>query len=292
MCTDLTVSVHLSGVAVAYDSPGHCERIEGRAKDTGQGSLVNYQKRTIADAVEYIRRNAVHKPLIFVATSPGYVRGADEKHLIQKLTHNLRNGYGVKEYVWVRELTKMGFPHFHFVADCPFIRDPRELSMYWSSLFGVRSDNSIRLGSKPIAGKPRKYYVTSQKMATYLSKYLGKGFDHERDTLAEAGFPQITGFHKTYRNFAISQQARMMSKPIMYEANYHFDQPDEMVMTASGVYVQKPAIVHGRTFQDDVGRYFNPHAYSWKQVNPLFPVYFGMKKSSQLKFKKDVRLTA
>lgn len=267
--------MHLSGSVVAYE-PNNNKKREIVKSTSGQGSLINYQKRQIADAVEWIRLNAVHKPLIFVATSPGYLSAANEKSIISKLTHNLRNGYNVKDYVWVRELTKMGYPHFHFVADAPFIYDLPNFSRTWSSYFDRNDSNSIRLGTDPKKG-PRKFYVENSSMAWYLSKYIGKGFGKVSDYLMEAGFTQYN-YKKTVRQFAISKRAGMMSQPTTYEQSLHFTQPDDMVMLASGKYVQKPAICVGRSFSDaTTGTYFNHRDYIWKQ-HPLHKVFFGLRK--------------
>ncbi len=193
---------HISGVAIVYEDnlskskePKHnffapTQQVTGRV----QGSLYSQQKRKIADACEYMRLNAVHKPLIFTATSPGFTDLANERKLISKLTHNLRNGgYNCENYVWVREFTKAGYPHFHFVADLPDI-DPIGLSRYWSSLFNSTASNSIRLGTASRCNRCRtplhkgqpcyrpkckgkgivKYYLDNKQMAWYMSKYIGK----------------------------------------------------------------------------------------------------------------------
>lgn len=209
---------HLCGIAVAYDSKETGSQEDKKTQagfyDNGlknvrpQGSLYSQQKRKIADACEWMRLNATYKPIIFVATSPGFTNHANESKLISKFTHNIRNGYSCKNYVWVREFTQAGFPHFHFVADMPDF-DCVSLSKYWSSLFDSTANNSIRLGTAPRNGK-RQYYLKGKRMSWYLTKYLGKAIgDCEKSAL---------GFRKGFRTFAVSQELTKASGPKIYES--------------------------------------------------------------------------
>lgn len=207
---------HLCGMAVAYGSD-NSEPYTGPRYDfpessfsgRPQGSLYSQQKRSIADACEYLRLNSVFKPLIFVATSPGFTNLANEKSLIKKLTHNLRNSYECKNYVWVREFTKKGYPHFHFVADMPDV-DVLALSRYWSGLFDSTAVNSVRLGTRPNKQGKRFYYLKGQRMAWYLTKYLGKSIgEGEKSSL---------GLRRNFRTFAISQELSKNSQPVYYQS--------------------------------------------------------------------------
>lgn len=283
----MVISKHLSGVAIAFQPSGRSPggRPAGanpygqeKAKGREQGSLIGYQKRQVANAVEYIRQNAKHKAMIFVCTTSQNWGHEIFNPKISKFTNNLRMSYGCKHYVWVRELNSHGAPHYHFVADLPFIDDPVGLSYYWSGLFGYHQSNSVRLGSAPDkkTGK-RKFYVNSRRMAFYLSKYLGKGFEdgdgkYFRNSWMSA---KIAG-----RSFAMSQEVAKLSQPIRFEQCLHFTQPDDMVMDATGKMVQRPAIVAGRTFENELGEYFNPYHYTWKQAKE-HQVYFGIEKFGQ-----------
>lgn len=189
-----------------------------------QGSLYSQQKRKIADACEYMRLNHVHKPLIFVATSPGYTDQASEGKLIQKFTHNLRNGYDCKNYVWVREFTQAGFPHFHFVADMPNV-SPIALSLYWSGLFGSDAVNSIRLGTNYRNGK-RTFYLTSKQQAWYLTKYLGKAIGN-----CEQG--AVKG-KRSFRTFAVSQSLAKLSAPTEFKGRMERSGKVFQAFTVSG----------------------------------------------------------
>lgn len=272
----MRIKVHISGVAIASEPIGGKRPASLLPSNYRyQGSLYSQQKRAIADAVEWMRVNGSNRPLFFVATSPGFVKAEHHAEKISKLCHNLRNTYGCVDYVWVRELTSSGCPHYHFVADMPFIQNPVDLSLYWSRLFGSNAKNSVRLGSAPIDGE-RKFYVDSQKASRYISKYIGKDLESVRDDLLEMGFPQAR-YRKTYRSFAISERARMMSKPVEYEANYYFDERE--VVNYQDGDIQHKVIVKrciNRTFENDIGEYLDPYTYNWKRIEP-HNVFIGFK---------------
>lgn len=224
---------HLCGIAVAYEDYGKREfDLNDRHHNTfsdnqgrPQGSLYSQQKRKIADACEFMRLNAMHKPIIFVATSPGFLDHANEKQLISKLTHNLRNGYKCNNYVWVREFTQRGYPHFHFVADMPRF-NAVDLSMYWSNLFGESASNSIRLGTAPNKNGKRNYYLTTKQMSWYLTKYLGKAIGNE-----EKG--AIKG-KRSFRTFAVSQELSKASEPVIYQSKMVRRATDRKAFTMRG----------------------------------------------------------
>lgn len=242
----MIIKSHLCGVAVAYEPLPH--RM-GTRVPTGrpQGSRYNQQKRKIADAVEWMRLYSGKKALIFVATSPGFTNAADEGKLISKLVHNLTNGYGIEHYVWVRELTKKGFPHFHFVVAADYL-PAKQIAVYWSSLFGTTATNSVRFGTKPVPGKRRVYHVLNSKMCWYLCKYLGKSIG-ESD-------PRIK---RKIRSFHVSNRLAVLSAPVVY---------------GEEIYESKFTHLHSRQFvitndhEDyyDQGRappVFNPKSKQW-----------------------------
>ena len=233
---------HLCGIAVTFDrfdandirEPEslkiQTEFSTNKSLENGrpQGSLYSQQKRKIADACEWMRLNATNKPIIFVATSPGFTDLASEGKLIQKLTHNLRNGYDCKNYVWVREFTQAGYPHFHFVADMPRF-DIGGLTQYWSSLFNCTATNSVRLGTAPNKFGKRNYYLTGKRMCWYLTKYLGKGIgDCEKGAMKGK---------RSFRTFAVSQELSKHSAPTEFKGQMKRTGKIFQAFTVSGQYV-------------------------------------------------------
>ncbi len=203
----IVVKSHLCGVAVAYEPFTHRVNEVNSRPGRPQGSLYGQQKRKIADACEWMRLNSIHKPRIFVSTTPGFINHSNEKSILSSFTHNLRNGYDCKNYVWVREFTGHGYPHWHFVADMPQF-DPVKLSLYWSGLFQSEAKNSVRLGTAPRGNGSRTYYLKGSRMCWYITKYLGKAIGH-----AEKG--AIEG-KRNFRTFGISQEAAKESAPLLF----------------------------------------------------------------------------
>jgi hypothetical protein len=240
----MRVKVHITGFACAYEAvPMKPKNPDRSQAGRWQGSLFNQQKHAIADGVEWIRRNSRFKPRIWVMTTPGYIEAAREGSLIKELTANLRNGYGMGEYVWVRELTKKGFPHFHFVGDIDQF-DPVKLSLYWSGLFGKTAKNSVRLGTRPDKNGRRKFWVNSAKMAWYMSKYIGK------DLEKPAGMKR-----RPYRTFAISQRARRESQPLLYVG--------QLSDTWRGLK-ERQFTLSDEQVEEGLPQTVNPHNYRWK----------------------------
>lgn len=235
----MIIKSHLCGIAVAFDryenGTEDPERADfnklrrslesGEKANRPQGSLGSWQKRKIADACEYMRIKPTHKPIIFVATSPGFTDLASERSLIKSFTHNLRNGYGCEHYVWVREFTGAGFPHFHFVADMPNF-DAVKLSLYWSGLFDSDAKNSIRVGSKPDKYGKRNYYLTGKRHAWYLSKYLAKSIGKEERGALEG--------KRSFRTFAVSQELAKLSAPTEFKSQM-VRVSERDILTANGM---------------------------------------------------------
>jgi len=266
------VKSHLCGIAVAFDRYEGIENpvpeinklrrsfLNGEKSDRPQGSLYSWQKRKIADACEYLRIKSIHKPIIFCATSPAFTDLASERSLIKSFTHNLRNGYQCKNYVWVREFTQMGFPHFHFVADMPDC-DIIKLSLYWSGLFDSDATNSIRLGTAPKCSKcgtklksknqpcyktacngfgKVEYYLRSKKMAWYMSKYISKAIgDSESGALSGK---------KSFRKFAVSQELSKLSAPVEFKSQMVRVPSERLAFTVSGNY--EPLLQDVRRWQN------------------------------------------
>lgn len=236
-----------------------------------------------------MRRNAKHKPLIFVATIPIECNHLLHNENLKKFCEVLRRRRGVENYVWVREYTLAGRPHYHFVADAPRL-DAVALSEYWSGLFNATAVNSIRLGTAPPS---RKMFVDSPGMARYLTKYMGKGLsDEERDS------------GRRVRTFGMSEEVAAKSAPITYEATYTdtkevrrdvfgsfngtkyrigdavevvtgYERHFTLCENSQGELLQ----VYGNI--PDELRELDTTSYSWFCPNPEHKVYFGLPKKMQ-----------
>lgn len=216
------------------------------------GSLYSRQKRSIADACEWLRLTQTKdkKALIFVLTSPGYTSLANQPYFLSGWIDNMKKNYGLGDYVWVREMTKRGFPHFHFVAhwhpakwfldlrqDAPGFyqyRNVSVISQYWSGLFGSDAKNSFRIGTYK-GNKRTGYYLTTERHAWYLTKYLGKSInDKHSNYLCEAGYPS-TNYKKAVRGFGMSENVALLSQPDLFESQNLFTSHQASVQTTRGL---------------------------------------------------------
>lgn len=218
------------------------------------------------------------KPLIFVATSPGFVDRANEPRFISKLVDNLSKGYGMERYIWVREFTGNGFPHFHFVANIPLKKkapviqgtplpfDPVKLSLYWSGLFGTNAKNSIRVGSKPNKyGKRMLYLSNNRRKAWYLAKYIGKS--RSADEIRTAS--KLKAFH-------MDQKTSLAIEPQLFKSKYVTE--TKVVATWNAITKKMEDVVYDiptgeRIFEDENGNLFSPHGVDWRSVG--HDVYVG-----------------
>lgn len=212
------------------------------------------------------------KPLIVTLTSPGFIDHANEPNFLKRFLDNLRKNYGLDHYVWVREYTKQGYPHFHFICVCDSL-PAKELSGLWASYFGVEGNtNSVRLGTKPTwNGKRwiRRLYVNSPRMARYLAKYIGKDVAPS-ETRKQVWNEKKNRWEKgrAPRIFAVSEQLAEMTEPCRYTEGMHerFDGRHERVWIPEENPPDWMEITQ-----------FNPHALRWWKVSE-HSVYFGTPK--------------
>jgi len=196
-------SVNLCGVIVLYEDyslypkSGHPVKLKWPKSNSRDGR----QKRQIANAVEWIRLNANHKPLVFTLTVPVESDYKTQNSNVSSYFENFKKCYGCENYVWVREYQTCGRPHYHIIADCPFF-DVKKVNSYWSGLWGSEAPNSLRLNRI----QNRFVSTQSQRLCWYLCKYLGKSLGQEEKGLR-------------VRKFAISKEANVNSQPVTVFAN-------------------------------------------------------------------------
>jgi hypothetical protein len=297
-------------MAIVYDSNERTEHDVERAQmvvDKGRpnGSLHSRQKRSIADACEWLRLTQTRdkKALIFVLTSPGHTSLANTPKFISKFVDNMRANYGMGDYVWVREMTKAGYPHFHFVAHWHpakwFLTDSDNqtkaenqinhtvfeskvttISKYWSGLFGSDAKNSVRFGSYNPRTKRRTFYLSTDRHAWYLTKYLGKNIGSgSLDYLMEAGFPQAR-YKKTVRAFGMSENVALLSEPELFES-YHHTTETRMAPTVSGkeVEVKTTERIWGNEVSYMSEKHVSEYDWRWTGHGETF-IGFKLKKSN------------
>lgn len=282
----MIIKEHLCGYFVAYQERGTVKRSETPKPGREQGSHYSQQKRRIADAVRYIQLQSRPecKPLIFVATTPGFLDHANEPKFISRLVDNLKKGYHMENYIWVREYTKLGYPHFHFVANIPLsskihkigkVRvpfDPKKLSFTWSSYFGQSALNSIRVGSKPCPGRKRKLYLSNdQRQAWYLSKYIGKSRGEEEKASA-----------RKIMAFRMDNTTSKSIEPMLYYSEYT-TRPVKVEVWDTKLKKMVTQDCHvgtgERIFKSETGQIIDPHGIDWNRVEG-HEVYTGFRKNA------------
>lgn len=87
---------------------------------------------------------------------------------INSFLSNLRKNYGLRNYIWVRENTKKGVPHWHFLMDIPY-NDIRTINTAWCRAAGFDSKNAVRL-------PPNHSSVVRdiKGVCLYITKYMHK----------------------------------------------------------------------------------------------------------------------
>lgn len=283
----MIIKQHLCGYHVAYQERGHIKKNDAPVPGREQGSHYSQQKRRIADAVTFIQSQSrpTCRPLIFVATSPGYLDHANEPKFISRLVDNLKKGYSMDNYIWVREFTKKGFPHFHFIANIPLrpskphrIRkvlvpfDPKKLSLTWSGYFGSTAINSIRLGSKPDKYGNRALYLSNdQRKAWYLAKYIGKSRGQE----------EIVSKSRI-RAFSMDQKTSSSIDPVLFKSEYATRTVEvEVWCTKTKKMVKQTCEVStgDRYFKSDSGLILDARTIDWNRVEG-HEVYTGFIKKT------------
>lgn len=284
------IKKHLCGYRVKYPEDcgggGGGKLIHGLSDGRPQGSHYSAQKHRIADAVAYLQQCARPdcRPLIFVATSPGFVDRANEPKFISKLVGNLRESHSMEQYIWVREFTGAGYPHFHFVANIPLKKrkvyrkwnglryidipfDPVQLSLYWSRLFGTDDKNSIRIGSKPKPGQATLIYLgNNRRKAWYLAKYIGKARGQCE------GKARIKAFH-------MDQKTSAAIEPQLFKSRYLTETKVVATWNAQTKKFEDKVFnipTGERIFEDENGNLFMPHAVDWRSVG--HDVYVGFER--------------
>jgi len=117
-----------------------------------------------------IRTNTIK---FITLTFPDDVTNKYANGCFSKFVENLKKNYNLNSYVAVKELTKIGRPHFHCFLDMPYINYTL-LNRAWCHTF---YDN---LGFSPNALQTRKgksIIKTIRRACNYASKYVSKAPD-------------------------------------------------------------------------------------------------------------------
>ena len=248
--------VNLNGTVIQYRDVREFPSGSGTSGikfENSNNSRINRQKRAIANATAYLQKNARYKPLVFVLTAPSDCDYKEQSSKISKFFNNLRKPHNwdhgfytgekgkkkfiktgtvkakCENYLWVREYQSSGRPHWHCIADLPWLSVQDYLQPYWSKLWGVpENNNSVRLH------QVGKRFITDSRFSQYLVKYFNKNFSKEKTE----HHVKYTDLEKdASRKFAISSELQQLSKPVTLNLVEHEHIISKILQKKKGISV-------------------------------------------------------
>lgn len=241
----MQIKSNLCGTVVAFE-PLPTSR-KKKEKNTGriQGSYYSGVKVKLANCIEFIRLRKTG--LIVTLTSPRN----DSFNISEFL--KLPRKDGIDYYTWVLEFQKNGNPHYHCVFDTKKI-DLHRWTQRWCTVNGFESTNCVRLGAGDKAKGTFTYYIKSNRMAYYFSKYITKASSDER--------------YRGHRTYGVSQSFKNELLSVKYNGDitYGFN---NLYNRSFNLITEEAYGIAPSTFP--------VRDYVWKAAG-LHSVYFGRKK--------------
>lgn len=152
----------------------------GNRKATGGKSLGRKQKKFIIDKKivrsTIIRQFNLKKNTIkFVTlTFPQDVENKFANECFSKFIENLKENYKLQSYIAIKELTKIGRPHFHIFLDMPYINYSRINRAWCFTFFPI-----IPYSKNAVTTRKGKSIIRNIKRCVhYASKYVTKPEDY------------------------------------------------------------------------------------------------------------------
>lgn len=132
----------------------------------------NRHYRKIASSSVRLWKKRRNKVIFLTLTFPEDITEHEANRCFSKFIDNLKHNYGLHSYIAVKELTKIGRPHFHCIFDIPFFA-VRQVNEAWTKTFQQfmpGSANALRLGSP----KHGTIVKNSSRLVKYICKYTAK----------------------------------------------------------------------------------------------------------------------
>ena len=152
-------------------SPGARKPPGGRANGLKRKTfeLTGKHKRIIRSASIRLFLKKKHGILFCTLTFPQNISQRHANTCFSNFVDNLRTNFKLVDYVAVKELTKVGRPHFHCLLDIPYT-DYKILNKAWCSSFSgfmSGSPNAFTTGRNPVIRH-------IEQVAKYITKYITK----------------------------------------------------------------------------------------------------------------------
>lgn len=157
----------------------HKTRVES-GKKAKSYSIDSSVYRKIASSAVRLWNQRKYKAIEILLTFPFDIDDQKANECFSKYIDNLEHNYRLHSHIAVRELTEIGRPHFHLIADIPFIY-VKKLNQAWCHTFSEYfsgSPNALRLGSP----KHGTVIHSVGRLVNYMCKYMAKCKDQKFST--------------------------------------------------------------------------------------------------------------
>ena len=110
-----------------------------------------------------------YKIVFLTLTFPEKIeKGVKVNPMLNSFLTNMKKTYGMGNFLWTRENTKKGQPHFHLLADLPY-QPIQKINSAWCSAIGMYSGCAVRLPEEN-----NSIVDEIDKVCRYTTKYLSK----------------------------------------------------------------------------------------------------------------------
>jgi len=129
--------------------------------------------RAISSGVVRMFEQRQNNITFWTFTTDGRETYPEAVKMFGKLLDNLKKNYGLVQYIWSGELQKNGNPHFHMIADIPFVQVSK-INKAWCKARGYHSNSAVRLPKDKFNKTANSIVKNSGACVRYLCKYMAK----------------------------------------------------------------------------------------------------------------------
>lgn len=165
------INLYLNGeITICSNHRRNTENIVRNSSTQRTGySIKKSTRRNLVSSAFFLFLKKQHNIVFLTLTFPYKVKKGEKINpALNRFLTNLRKNYGLKNYIWTREDTKKGNPHFHILADIPFVPITK-INNAWSKAINNYSPNCVRLPDKS-----KSIVSDIERTCKYVSKYITK----------------------------------------------------------------------------------------------------------------------
>ena len=165
------INLHLSGdITITSTHRRNTENIRTISSVTRTGyGIKKSTRRNITASAFFLFVTKKHQIAFLTLTFPEKIKkGVRINPMLHRFIANMRKNYGMQGFLWTRENTKAGWPHFHLLCDMPY-KPIQKINSAWCEAIGMQSKNAVRLP------KNHKGIIEDiEKTSKYVTKYITK----------------------------------------------------------------------------------------------------------------------